>query len=136
MGRTHRRADSELLHLHLAPMLVLPGEHAFLLHQHLPKGPHFLPDLLFGVPGWAKTWVSAAVAGMWAPQGPAEDLHTFQSEMWLEQPVRRKGGMSMVIRAWRRAGPPAWTLPPLSMPSSLLPALSAVLGSGMDIKKG
>lgn len=50
----HRRADSELLHLHLAAMLVLPGEHAFLLHQHLPKGPHFLPDLLFGVPGWAK----------------------------------------------------------------------------------
>lgn len=52
----HRWANTELPHLHLAPMLVLPGEHAFLLHQHLPKGPHFLPDLLFRVPGWAKTW--------------------------------------------------------------------------------
>lgn len=131
MGRTHRQANSELLHLHLAPMLVLPGEHAFLLHQHLPKGPHFLPDFLFRVPGWAKTWVSAAVAGTWAPQGPAEDLHTFQSEMWLERPVRRKGGHQGLEESRS-----AWALPPLSMPSSLLPALSAVLGRGMDIKKG
>lgn len=49
LGQKHvgrRWADSELPHLHLAPVLVLPGEHTLLLHQHLPKGPHFLPDLL------------------------------------------------------------------------------------------
>lgn len=52
----HRWTNWKLPDLHLAPVLVLPGEHTLLLHQHLPKGPHFLPDLLFGVPGWAKTW--------------------------------------------------------------------------------
>lgn len=52
----HRWTSWKLPDLHLAPVLVLPGEHTLLLHQHLPKGPHFLPDLFFGVPGGAKTW--------------------------------------------------------------------------------
>lgn len=35
---------------HLPSMLVFTGEHPLLLHQHLPEGPYFLPDLLFRIP--------------------------------------------------------------------------------------
>lgn len=104
---------------HLAPVLVLPGEHTLLLHQHLPEGPHFLPDLLLGVPGWAKTGSGL----LWSlPHGPAEEFFTFGSDTWPKGLIQKGGGMVTVIRAWRTAGFLLSPLPPLSTSSSLLPA--------------
>lgn len=112
----------EVPDLHLAPVLVLPGEHTLLLHQHLPKGPHFLSDFLFRVPGWAKMWSGL----LWLEHGPAEELYT-------KGPIKRKGGMVAVTRT---AGPlfvPCHHY--LCSPLFCL-LLAAVLGRGRDIRKG
>lgn len=115
----------EVPDLHLAPVLVLPGEHTLLLHQHLPKGPHFLSDLLFGVPGWAKMWSGL----LWLEYGPAEELHT-------EGPIKRGGGMVAVIRAWRTAGSLLISCHHYLCSPLFCLLLTAVLGRGRDIRKG
>lgn len=116
----------------MAPVLVLPGEHAFLLHQHLPKGPHFLPYLLFGVPGWAK-----ARSGLpWLEHGLPRDLLRTSNlhEQLVAQGADQKEKWHVdIIRAWRKAGASAWS--PVTTLHFCLPLL-AVLGRGRDIRKG